>query len=126
MAHLRPALTYTSLVFAAGFVLGTLRTLFVAPATGQLAAVALELPVMLTLSWIVAGRILAWQAIPPGFARLRFGALAFLLLMAAELALGHWGFGQSWQQIAATYRTAPGVLGLAGQIGFGLIPFLRP
>lgn len=126
MANLRPALTYAALIFAAGIVLGTLRTLFVAPATGQLAAVALELPVMLTLSWVVAGRILARQAIPPGAARFRFGALAFLLLMAAELALGHWGFGQSWQQIAVSYRTAPGALGLAGQVGFALIPLLRP
>ena len=126
MPILRPAFAYAATIFAAGFLLGTLRAFWIAPALGPLPAVALELPVMLALSWIVAGRILARQAIPPGAGRLGFGTLAFALLMTAELALGHWGFGQDWSQIAAAYLTAPGLLGLAGQLGFALIPLLHP
>ena len=44
------ALVYVAAVFAAAFVLGTLRVLLVAPRLGELAAVALELPVVLCLS----------------------------------------------------------------------------
>jgi hypothetical protein len=126
MLHLRPALAYATLIFAAGFVLGAVRVLWVAPALGPFAAVALELPVMLTLSWVIAGRILRRWPVPRGGPRLALGILAFALLMAAELALARWGFGQGTTQVLQGYASLPGLLGLAGQIGFGLIPALRP
>src|SRR5690606_39056760 len=47
---LHAALAYWAAIFALGFVLGTVRTLWLAPAVGELAAVALELPVMLGAS----------------------------------------------------------------------------
>jgi len=50
VALLRPALAYFLPVFALGFVLGTVRTLWLAPMLGELAAVAAELPVMLAAS----------------------------------------------------------------------------
>ena len=40
---LHDALIYLAAIFALGFVLGTIRTLWLAPAVGHLAAVALEL-----------------------------------------------------------------------------------
>jgi hypothetical protein len=42
---------YIVAVFAAGFVLGVLRTLVLVPLFGELAAVLVELPVMLTVAW---------------------------------------------------------------------------
>lgn len=69
-------------VFAVAFALGALRVTLVAPQTGALAAVALELPLVLALSWAVAGRVLRrWPQAP----RAAFGALAFALLMLLEL-----------------------------------------
>jgi hypothetical protein len=53
------------------------------------------------------------------------GALAFLILMLAEFALARLLSGQSPAAYAATFLTAPGALGLAGQTGFALIPALR-
>lgn len=119
----KPAVSYFALIFAAAFALGALRVTLVAPATGPLLAVALEVPVVLALSWLVAGRLLRrW---PLGQTdRLAMGALAFALLMLAELALAL-VFGQTPARFLSDLATPPGALGLAGQAGFGLIPALR-
>ena len=52
----KAAFAYVTPVFAVAFVLGALRVTLVAPVAGPLLAVALEVPVVLALSWIVAGR----------------------------------------------------------------------
>jgi hypothetical protein len=121
----RAGLAYAGLVFAAGFVLGTVRVLALAPAVGPLAAVALELPVMLALSWIAARIVLARLPVParPG-PRLAMGAVALAALLGAEAALGVLGFGQSLAAWAAGLVTPEGMLGLAGQGLFALLPRL--
>jgi hypothetical protein len=43
------------LTLVAGFRLGVLRTLVVVPLTGDLVAVALELSIMLIISWLICG-----------------------------------------------------------------------
>ncbi len=122
MPRLVPAaLAYVLPVFAVAFVLGALRVTLVAPQTGPLAAVALELPLVLALSWAVAGRVLRrWPQTP----RLGMGLASFLILMLLELATAL-AFGQAPRQFLAAMATPPGALGLAGQIGFGLIPLVR-
>ena len=102
-----PALVYVATVFAAAFVLGALRVMLVVPRLGELAAVTLEVPVVLGLSWLA------------------MGGMAFALLMLAETLLGITLFGRSLASILATMATLPGLVGLAGQIGFGLVPALR-
>jgi hypothetical protein len=121
---LKPALAYFAVVFTVAFAFGALRVTLIAPVVGALAAVALEVPVILLVSWIVAGRVLGrWPL--TGQAALAMGALAFALLMLAEVTLAFGLSGQSPPAYAATFLTAPGALGLAGQIGFALIPALR-
>ena len=57
---------YVAAVFAAGFVLGVLRTLVLVPLWGELAAVLVELPLILTIAWLVCTRILRrWPLLPP-------------------------------------------------------------
>ncbi len=46
---------YFGLVFALGFILGTLRVLVLEPRLGSTGAVLLELPVMLAASWLLCG-----------------------------------------------------------------------
>ena len=46
----KTALAYRGTIFALGFVLGTVRTLWLAPEIGETRAVLLELPVMLAAS----------------------------------------------------------------------------
>jgi hypothetical protein len=116
-----PALAYALPVFAAGFVLGALRVLWLAPMVGPLAAVAMELPVMLAVSWFAAGAVLrGWRVAAP----LAMGALAFAVLMACEVSLSL-VLGRMLTQFADDLATAPGALGLAGQIAFAFIPRLR-
>lgn len=45
-------LAYFTLVFAAGFGLGTLRVLALAPILGEGGAVLLELPIILAIAWM--------------------------------------------------------------------------
>ncbi|MGB4908133.1 MAG: hypothetical protein WBP15_06330, partial [Tabrizicola sp.] len=55
---LKPILAYVLPVFAVAFALGAVRVNLVAPRVGPLLAVAVELPLVLALSWAVAGRVL--------------------------------------------------------------------
>lgn len=118
---------YFLAVFAAGFVIGAIRVLWVAPRTGALAAVALELPVMLAIAWVVTGLLLPRFLPGAGLAeRATMGLVAFSLLLPAEIALGVWGFGQSLAMVMGGFATAPGALGLFGQVLFAAIPAIRP
>ena len=121
---IRSALAYWLGVFALGFVLGTVRTLWLEPALGALAAVALELPVMLAASWWWAGRVLVRHPLPSRRAALGTGLLAFTLLLAGEGALAL-ALGQTGAQWLAALARPAGALGLAGQVLFGLMPALR-
>ncbi len=117
---------YFAIAFAMAFALGSLRVLFVAPRVGAFGAVLIEVPIMLAVSWLVCGWILRKIDVP-GFigARLMMGAVAFALLMAAEFALGVYGFGKPLGEIIASFAELPAQLGLAGQVAFALMPVLR-
>jgi hypothetical protein len=116
---------YFALVFAAGFALGIARVLVLAPRLGALAAVALELPVILAASWIACGWVLRRFSVPTHAGRrLSMGGVAFLLLMAAELTLAL-ASGRTPREYLASFATAEGALGLAGQVLFALFPILR-
>ncbi|MBN9025320.1 hypothetical protein [Kaistia sp. MMO-174] len=126
MGAIRAGAIYFLIVFAIGFVLGSARVLLLEPRIGALAAVAIELPVMLAAAWIVCGGILRRSQVRARRgADLGMGAVALLLLLAAEFALGHFGFGRDMTALFAAYGTSPGLLGLAGQIGFAAIPAVR-
>ena len=122
---IRAALFYWAIVFALGFVLGTIRVLAIAPALGsETKAVILELPVMLFASWVAAQWVMRRVAPMNRAARLASGCLAFALLMAAEAALAWLAFGQPLDAWAASLFAVPGVIGLAGQAAFALMPAL--
>ena len=59
------AAAYFGIVFALGFVLGTLRVLVLAPTLGSTEAVLVEIPVMLTISWIVCGWLITRFDVSP-------------------------------------------------------------
>lgn len=121
---LAAASSYFAKIFALGFALGVVRTLWLAPALGATTAVLVELPVMLGASWLVAQRLIS---APPAMAQakaLRVGALAFAMLMAAEALLAVTLGSQSLAHWSADLIRTPGWIGLAGQIVFGLMPWL--
>jgi hypothetical protein len=53
------------------------------------------------------------------------GAVAFAVLIAAEFALGWFGFGRSPTEQLASYGSAPGVIGLAAQVMFAVFPIVQ-
>jgi len=116
------ALIYFAAVFAVGFLLGSVRTVWLAPRIGVLLAVLVELPFMLAASWLCARRVLSRRPLPRRGAALAMGLMAFVLLMAVELALAVAGFGQTPGQWLAALGTAAGLAGLAGQAVFALLP----
>lgn len=118
---------YGAAAFAIGLVLGTLRTLAVAPAVGPLAAVLIELPVILVLTWALCGRLTARLDVPARAApRLAMGAVGFAVLMLAEAVLSVTFLGRSLaEHFALLVGAAPERVGLAGQVQFALFPLLR-
>lgn len=115
---------YAALTFLAGAVLGTLRVVLIAPRIGETLAVLLELPVMVGLSWAMAGTILRRSGLRRGRPRLVMGAAGFAVLMTAEFALSL-AMGQPWHGFLAGFARPAGALGLAGQLVFAAIPVLR-
>jgi len=117
---------YFLVVYVVGFVLGAARVLLVTPRLGATAAVLVELPVMLTASWIVCRLIVRRMAVAPRpSARLAMGASAFILLMLAETALGMAAFGQTLATQIASLRQIAGLIGLGGQMMFALLPLIQ-
>lgn len=119
------AIVYWAMVFALGFVLGTVRVLWVIPLVGLMPATLLELPIILAASWLAAGWLVRRFGIAGGGEALAVGALAFAILMAAECALAGVLTGQTPAQWLADLRQPHALLGLAGQVVFALMPWWR-
>ncbi len=125
-AAARAGLAYFAAVFAAGFVLGTLRVMVVVPALGEVAAVLLELPVMLALSWVACRWLIArFRVAARPAERLAMGGVAFAVLMLAEAGLAILGFGQSLAGYLSALTGLPGAIGLAGQVAFAAMPLVQ-
>jgi hypothetical protein len=125
MRHiLHAAVAYFAVVFAAGFLLGVLRTLVLVPRLGELAAVLLELPVILGFAWLACAPILRHWPLRPA-AALTMGVVAFLLLMVAEAGLSMLLAGRSLGDHLGLYSLLPQQVGLAGQLVFAVVPWVR-
>ena len=111
-------------MFAVGFVLGTVRVLWLEGAVGRIAATLAELPAMLGVSYVIARRVLRRYAITTPRHALRLGAWAFSLLLAFELLAAMVISGRSPMQWIAQTTTTAGLLGLSGQMLFGLMPWI--
>jgi hypothetical protein len=123
---LKAGIAYFMIVFAAGFALGTLRVLALAPHLGSFLATVIELPVMLAVSWFACRWIVGKLSVPrKPILRLVMGGFAFSLLIAGELALGIVVFWRTPFQSLENYRTVEGSLGLLAQIAFGAFPIVQ-
>lgn len=125
MSILQSGLWYFSVVFAAGFMLGPIRVLWLVPRVGERTAELLEAPVMLLVivfaaRWIV-GR---FAAPPPASERLAVGGIALLLLLAAELTVVLWLRDLSIAQYAAERDPVAGLVYVAMLGLFATMPLL--
>jgi hypothetical protein len=108
---------YFGIVFTCAFAVGTVRVLIVAPRIGEVAAVLLEAPIIIALSWFVCGWSVPRFAVPAGpAARVGMGVVAFALLMAAEAGLAVLVFGQSLAAHFAAYTRLAAAPGLWAQL----------
>ena len=123
---IRAGAAYFVMVFICAFAIGTVRVLFVAPRTGPTAAVMLEAPILLAISWIAArGCIRRWTTPSTAAARLVMGATGFTLLMVVEASVAALVFHRPLQDQVADLGSPAGAIGLAAQMGFALTPLAR-
>ena len=123
----RAATAYFLVVFFSGFIAGAVRVLFAAPSLGETAAILLELPLMLIVSWLACLWSVRRFAVPAGIgARASMGAIAFAQLMLAELAVARLIFHWSWAGFLTHYGTFDGLIGLGAQLEFAAFPVLEP
>ena len=121
----RAGAVYFVTVFLVGFVLGCLRTLVIAPRLGETAAVLLEAPLILTVSWFVAMWCVRYFEVPAApLARLAMGGWGFALLMVAEFGISSIFFHRSISQHLAGFQSAAGAIGLGAQFAFAWIPLM--
>ncbi|MEE2567134.1 hypothetical protein [Hyphobacterium marinum] len=127
MRALLAGTAYFAMVFAAGFVLGAIRTLILAPRVGDLAAVLIELPAILAIAWWVCGQIIRQFRLPGELtSRLVMGASAFVLLILAEYSLVWLISGLEASEFLASWgMSLAGAVGLAGQVLFAVFPLLQ-
>ncbi len=117
---------YFALVFVVGFALGVLRGILLVPLVGELWAVAIELPVMLGVSWCVCGLLVTRMGVPPAVpSRLVMGGVAFALLLLAELGVSLLLLDRTPADHLATYARPPNQFGLCAQLLFALFPLIR-
>lgn len=77
-----PALTYFALAFGAGFILGTLRVLWLVPRFGPRVAELAETPVMLAVIFFAARWVVKRFTVPSSAAvRLGVGLIALVCLL---------------------------------------------
>jgi hypothetical protein len=88
---LKAGVLYFALVFAAGFVLGGVRTLWVVPRLGVRKAKLAEAPIMFGFSILAARWVVRrLQVSPLRSRRLAMGCIALGLMLLAEFTLGLW------------------------------------
>ncbi|MFM0027358.1 hypothetical protein PQR70_13960 [Paraburkholderia madseniana] len=117
---------YALSVFTIGFALGAIRVLLLVPRLGEVAAVLLETPFMLAASW----KMSRWSAKKHGLltdtaGTLVMGAIAFAVLLFAELATSVLCVNRTVADYFADFWSVPKAIGLVAQLCFASFPFLQ-
>jgi hypothetical protein len=125
MQVVKAGLVYFALVFAAGFVLGTIRTVWVVPRVGTRIAELMETPIMLVVTILAARWAVLRLAVPSmPSARLRMGCTALVLMLVAEFGFVLWIRGISIRDYLATRDPVSGTVYYVMLVLFAIMPFL--
>ena len=122
---LRVGAVYFLAVFAVGFALGTIRTLWVAPQVGARAAELLEMPLML-LAVVGCARLLVRrhpELTHPG-EWIGVGAAGLALLLAAEFSVVLWLRGLTLAEYIAERDPVSGAVYAAALVAFAAMPLI--
>jgi hypothetical protein len=118
-------LLYFAIVFGVGFLLGPIRVILIEPRLGSLAAVLIEVPLLLFAMVIVARLVPRWLNLPASisvYVGMGLGALA--LQQVADTLVGVYLRGLTPQQVFATYTTPAGMIYLFALLAFAAMPLL--
>jgi type IV secretory pathway TrbD component len=125
MQVLKAAVLYFVFVFGTGFVLGIVRSLWVAPRVGTRVAELLETPIMLVVMILAASWTVVRVAVPrPLSARLGMGCIALLLMLVAEFGFVLWLRGLSIREYLATRDPVAGSVYYLMLLVFAILPLL--
>jgi len=125
MQMLEAGTVYFALVFAVGFVLGAIRTLWVVPRVGTRKAELTEMPVMLAVTILAARWTVLRLAVPPMLsARIGMGCIALVLMLVAEFGFVLWIRGLSIKEYFSTRDPVPGTAYYAMLVVFAVMPML--
>ena len=114
---------YFLLVFAAGFVLGTIRTLWVVPKLGVRTAELIEAPLMFGLSILAARWVVRRLRFPPDcLPRLAFGCVALGLMLLVEFTFVLWIRGITIREYFATRDPISGGVYFLTLAAFAVMP----
>ena len=122
---LKAGITYFSLAFGAGFILGTIRVPFLVPRLGERLAELIEMPFMLVAIFLAARFITQRFALPAtAWVRLSTGLIALALLLAAELLLAVALQDRSLGEYVSSRDPVSGTVYLAMLALFAAMPLL--
>jgi len=125
MRILKAGILYFTLVFGAGFVLGSIRVLWVVPRLGTRIAELAEAPIMFVITIFAAQWIVRRLAVPPiPSKRLGMGCLGLGLMLLAEFTLVVWLRGISIGEYLATRDTVSGTVYFVMLGIFAIMPIL--
>ncbi len=120
---LKAGVLYFALVFAAGFVLGTIRTLWIVPRVGVRMAELAEAPIMVGISILAAQWVVRRIHIPPLWPRrLAVGCIALGLMLLAEFGFVLWVRGLTIRGYLETRDPVSGAAYFAVLGAFAVIP----
>jgi hypothetical protein len=120
-----PALAYFAIVFGAGFLLGTIRVLWLVPQVGVRLAELSEMPIMLAVIFFAACWVTKHFSVPPIVAsRLIIGIFALICLLIMEFTLILWLQGIPVSEYLANRDPIAGAFYIASLILFALMPLL--
>ena len=123
---IRASFLYFALVMGAGFLLGSVRVLFVVPHLGERWAELAEMPIMAMVIVVAAGYILRrYPEVQTRGRVLVVGFTALALSVSAELVLAVVLQSQSLAEYLASRDKISGSVYLAMLVAFALMPRLR-
>jgi len=118
---LKAGVLYFVVVFGAGFVLGSIRVMWLVPRFGTRAAELMEMPVMLAVTILAARWIVRRPGLPSK--RLGVGIVALALLLMAELTLVLWR-GLTIHEYIASRDPVAGTVYIVMLGAFAIMPLL--
>ncbi len=123
---IRASFLYFALVMGAGFLLGSVRVLFVVPHLGERWAELAEMPIMAIVIFVAAGYILRrYPEVQTRGRALVVGFTALALSVSAELVLAVVLQSQSLAEYLASRDKISGSVYLVMLVAFALMPRLR-